>query len=194
MDDIDIANSDRFELLSTYMDGEASAAERKQVEQWLAADPKFRQIYHRLLTLQRTFQALPTPTSCPSAEQTTAQVMARVTRRSRLILWGLGTATAAAMVSAITNLFSGGGLLIPETAQSPAELDNNPTAAAISNLPETAQSPAEFGRSPNIGIQTLPTPLEPSALMLTLDRPPVEFPSAAAEEFSTVEVEAIDSE
>jgi anti-sigma factor RsiW len=159
MDDLDIVKRDRFELLSTYLDNEASVAERKQVEQWLITDPEFRQLYRHLLIVQRGFQALPTPPSTHTAEQTAQQVMARVTRRSRLILWGLSTATAAAMVSAMTSLFSGGSL-IPETAQSPTEFENNPSAAAISNLPVSTPS------------------LDPSALMLALDRPPVEFPMA----------------
>ena len=172
MDDIDAFKRDQFDLLSTYMDGEASAAERKQVEQWLTTDREFRSMYHRLLSLQRGFQALPTPPSFVSAEQTVEQVMARVNRRSKLILWGLGTATAAAMVSAVTSLFSG-GTLIPEIA-GPTGSGRNPTAAVINRQP-TQLSPVQ----PSPSVQPS---LEPSALMIALDRPPVDIPTPEPQE------------
>lgn len=31
---------DRFELLDAYHDGEVTAAEQRQIEQWLATDPE----------------------------------------------------------------------------------------------------------------------------------------------------------
>jgi hypothetical protein len=38
-------HGDRFELLSAYIDGEVTAAERKQVEEWLATDPTVQQLH-----------------------------------------------------------------------------------------------------------------------------------------------------
>ena len=40
---------ERFELLSAYMDGELTAEERKQVQQWLDSDPEFHELYKQLL-------------------------------------------------------------------------------------------------------------------------------------------------
>ena len=36
---------DRFELLSAYIDGEVTAAERGQIEQWLTTDPEVQCLY-----------------------------------------------------------------------------------------------------------------------------------------------------
>ncbi len=37
---MDMYQRDRFELLSAYLDGEVTAAERRQIEQWLATEPE----------------------------------------------------------------------------------------------------------------------------------------------------------
>ncbi|MEL6165322.1 MAG: zf-HC2 domain-containing protein, partial [Cyanobacteria bacterium J06628_3] len=42
---------DRFELLSAYLDGEVTAAERRQVEEWLANDSSVQNLHKRLLSL-----------------------------------------------------------------------------------------------------------------------------------------------
>uniref|UniRef100_A0ACD5GTL5 Anti-sigma factor family protein n=1 Tax=Desertifilum tharense IPPAS B-1220 TaxID=1781255 RepID=A0ACD5GTL5_9CYAN len=36
---LDMLKRDRFELLSAYLDGEVTASERQQVENWLDTDP-----------------------------------------------------------------------------------------------------------------------------------------------------------
>jgi len=43
---MDMLKRDRFELLSAYLDGEVTAAQRQQVEDWLGNDPEV-QLYAR---------------------------------------------------------------------------------------------------------------------------------------------------
>ncbi len=55
-----------FEQLSAYLDGELSAAEARQVEDWLARDPQARQLYSQLAALQAGLANLEVPTMSPS--------------------------------------------------------------------------------------------------------------------------------
>jgi hypothetical protein len=91
---------DRFELLSAYLDGEVTASERRQVESWLATDPKTQCLYSRLLTLRQGLQNLPIAKSEQSVEQFVDQVTARLDRQPRRWMWG-GLAVAAMLVGAI---------------------------------------------------------------------------------------------
>ena len=93
---------DRFELLSAYLDGEVTASERKQVEEWLSTDPSVQQLHTRLLKLRQAFRSIPVPAQ--SVETTVDQVMAKVDRRPRLRLVGGGAAIAAALMGAMTLL------------------------------------------------------------------------------------------
>ncbi|MCU0548626.1 MAG: Fis family transcriptional regulator [Leptolyngbya sp. Prado105] len=96
---------DRFELLSAYLDGEVTASERKQVEEWLATDPSIQQLHTRLLKLRQAFRSIPVPAPVQSVDKTVEQVMAKVDRRPKLrLVWG-GAAIAAAFMGAVT-LFS----------------------------------------------------------------------------------------
>ena len=58
----------RFELLSAYLDGEVSPAERQQVQQWLDTDPEIQQLYVKLLRLQQSVPRIPVPSSGSSSE------------------------------------------------------------------------------------------------------------------------------
>ena len=101
---MDMLKSDRFELLSAYLDGEVTAAERREVETWLEHDPETKRLYERLLNLRQGIGTLPVPTQEP-VEQTIQQVYQRIHRRSQrqAIVWG-GTAIAAVFVGAIATL------------------------------------------------------------------------------------------
>jgi anti-sigma factor RsiW len=101
---IDMMKRDRFELLSAYLDGEVTAAERRQVEEWLLTDASIQCLYTRLKKLRHNFQSLPTPTVSPSSEVICQQVFTRVNRRLRL-LWLCGTiAIAVGAIGAISSL------------------------------------------------------------------------------------------
>jgi anti-sigma factor RsiW len=89
---------DRFELLSAYLDGEASAAERQQVQSWLDSDLQTRELYQRLLELRRGWQNLATPTSNISANVLAGAVFARVDQRQKTRKkWLLAGGTIAAL-------------------------------------------------------------------------------------------------
>ncbi|MGK7872282.1 MAG: anti-sigma factor [Xenococcaceae cyanobacterium] len=118
---------DRFELLSAYLDGEVTAAERRQVQQWLDTDAKVQQLYMRLLRLRQHIQNIPIPRAEQSAQQISEQVFRRIDRRQRfrrVFLWG-GGAIAAVFVGAVSNLLPGAYLPDLRIAQpSPTSTDS----------------------------------------------------------------------
>ncbi|HEY9748164.1 MAG TPA: zf-HC2 domain-containing protein [Allocoleopsis sp.] len=147
---------DRFELLSAYLDGEVTAAERKQVEEWLATDPVVKRLYSRLLELRQGLQSMPVPAASQSVEQTVDAVFKRVNRRPKqLLLWG-GAAVAALFVGAVSGLLPGSNSFSPQFAQSPIEGSGT---AQNAQLP-----PAQAVNS--------------DALMIALDQPVVQIPKA----------------
>lgn len=155
MDDLDTCKRDRFELLSAYLDSEVTAAERKQVESWLATDPDMQCLYARLLKLRHRIQNMPIPVPQESVEKTLEQVLTRIDRRPRfrLVLGGLGAATAAVVIGALTSLIGSDRTLSP-VGQAP-----DPPSRSVART-----GPAES--------------TDPTALMVALDRPPVEIPGA----------------
>lgn len=89
---------DRFELLSAYLDGEVTAAERRQVEQWLDNDPVMQKLHDRLLSLRQGMQCLATaPVPMSNPEATVQQVMQRLERRPRRLAAVGGLTTVAAV-------------------------------------------------------------------------------------------------
>jgi anti-sigma factor RsiW len=103
---LDNLKRDRFELLSAYLDGEVTADERRQVEQWLATDPKVQRLHTRLLSLRQGLRTLPVPPSEQPIEQVTVQVMSRLERRpKRTAMWG-GLAVAALFIGAVMGTLS----------------------------------------------------------------------------------------
>lgn len=100
---------DRFELLSAYLDGEVTAAERREVEAWLASDATAAQLHTRLLKLRRGFQALPTPAPSQPVEMAITQVFKKIDQRPRLtvLLGGAGAAAAAVLVAAVYGVVPG---------------------------------------------------------------------------------------
>ncbi|MFB8796055.1 MAG: zf-HC2 domain-containing protein [Microcoleus sp.] len=109
---------DRFELLSAYLDGEVTAAERRQVDEWLANDPVTKRLYSRLLSMQQSFQSMPVPKSEQSAQELVAKVLQRVERKpKRVMVWG-GCAIAALLVAVVSGVAGGRQLFAPQFAQS----------------------------------------------------------------------------
>lgn len=109
---------DRFELLSAYLDGEVTAAERKVVEAWLANDPAVQRLYSRLLKLRHGLQNMPVPAATQTAEQTAHQVFDRLERKPKLsLVWG-GAAIAALFVGALaSNILPGSQPSAPQLAK-----------------------------------------------------------------------------
>jgi anti-sigma factor RsiW len=119
---IDALQRDRFELLSAYLDGEVSAEERRQVEQWLLDDPSVQQLHTRLIALRQAFQAMPVPVSDQPVDHTIANVFEQVDRRSRFRwIWGGAVAAAAVALGVVVSSLSGDRGFVPQVAQSPQQ-------------------------------------------------------------------------
>ncbi len=163
MDKIDTLKNDRFELLSAYIDHEVSTDERKQVEKWLTSDPEFYTAYKSLLTLQRSCQSIPTPSAAP-VDQTIDRVFERIDARRRLPLWStLAAAAVAGTVGAIAGAWNGGPLS-PQFAANQDSSIQSPVVASV-NPPSTVELPSQ-------------ETVEPSALMIAIEHPPVDLPAA----------------
>lgn len=103
IDVINMLKRDRFELLSAYLDGEVTAAERRQVEDWLANEPEVQRLYTRLLKLRQELRTLPVP-PVESVEQTIQHVFRRINRRVHLTIICGGTAIAALFIGAVSGI------------------------------------------------------------------------------------------
>lgn len=149
---------DRFELLSAYLDGEVTAAERRQVDEWLANDPVTKRLYSRLLGMQQSFQSMPVPGSEQSAQELAAKVLQRVERKpKRMVVWG-GCA-AALLVAVVSGVAGGRQLFAPQFAQSPVNSDSDGLVVALNE--------------PLVEI------VNPNDLMLGVNTPVVEIPKSA---------------
>jgi anti-sigma factor RsiW len=147
----DMVKRDRFELLSAYLDGEVTAVERKQVEEWLANDASVKCLYARLLNLRQGLRTMPVPASEQPIEQTVQQVMARLRRRAQL-KWAFGgAAVAACIIGSLAGIIPGGEIKTLQLAQQRIE--------SAQNTPESAAVPA-------------------SRLEVALNNPPLPIPKA----------------
>ncbi|MEA5502527.1 transcriptional regulator [Halotia wernerae UHCC 0503] len=149
---MDMVKRDRFELLSAYLDGEVTAAESRQVEEWLDNDASVQCLYARLLKLRQGLQTLPVPAAQQPPEARVQQVMARLHRRSRLAWLFGGAAVAACVIGTVSGLLPGGGSRTLQLAQKPKAESTQATTTPV--------SPA-------------------SPLMVTLNNPVIEIPKAA---------------
>jgi anti-sigma factor RsiW len=101
-----LSSNERFELLSAYLDGEVTAAERQQVEQLLDSDVQMRQMYQRLSGLHQGMSQMSAPTET-DVEALIDNVFEKVDRRSRFrLIVGGSLAAAAAAVAAVTGVMS----------------------------------------------------------------------------------------
>lgn len=168
MDNLTPLMSERFELLSAYLDGEVSPAERKQVEAWLSSDAELQQTYRKMLTLQSGFKSMPVEAGVMPTDQFVDQVMKRLDRRPRLWVWGgLGAATAI-VVGAFSGLMGNQGVF--EMAQKhPSTIESPQTALSTSSHNKVASNHNGAAESN-----------DPTALMIALDRPPVVIPAVPA--------------
>jgi anti-sigma factor RsiW len=155
--------SEKFELLSAYLDGEVSPAERKQVEDWLASDVELKQTYQQMLALQGGLKTMPVAPSTLPTEQLVSQVMKRLDRQQshRWILGGLGAA-AAILVGAMSGLLTGNQ---PGTLQMAQQPKSQSSSVVIPQPTASATVAMQTGESVNA-----------RALMIVLERPPVEIP------------------
>ncbi len=135
---------DRFELLSAYLDGEVTAPEKRQVEEWLDNDAETQRLYARLLTLRQNFQTLPVPPAEQSVEQTIHQVFGKIEKRRqhRSLRWG-GAAVAAVMIAALSTVVPGRQVLQMAEVSSPASTEEKLLVALNTPLVELPESTPE---------------------------------------------------
>lgn len=120
--EMDSLQRDRFELLSAFIDGEVTAAERKQVQHLLATDPQMQRLHSRLMMLRQGLQKLPVPAPETNSQETAKQVFTRIDRRRirKAVAWG-GAAIAAVFVGSLSGIFTGSQPLGTNFAQSPQQ-------------------------------------------------------------------------
>jgi anti-sigma factor RsiW len=159
MDKLTSPISERFELLSAYLDGEVSSSERKQVEQWLADDPDLKQTYRQMLALQEGWRSSPAVAPSMPTEQLFDRVMARLDRKPKIWVWGGIGAAAAIAVGAFSGLMPGNQGWVFRTVKAP-ELQRK-----IALPPAPVQPPDSTAIA-----------MRSNELMLVLDRPPVDIP------------------
>jgi anti-sigma factor RsiW len=160
--------SEKFELLSAYLDGEVSPNERKQVEAWLASDPEFQHTYQQMLSLQGSLKSMPVVAPSMPTEELVSQVMARLDRRSKPKLWvwgGLGAA-AVLLIGAVSGLLTGGNQT--GSLQMAQQSKSQPQA---NELPQPSV--------PTVALRSEES-INPKALMIVLERPPVTIPFVPA--------------
>ncbi|NEO86783.1 MAG: hypothetical protein F6J87_21375 [Spirulina sp. SIO3F2] len=152
---------DRFELVSAYLDGEVSATQRQQVQQWLDSEPEVQRLHQNLLRLRQSLQTLPVPEPSYDAEDLIAGVFAAEEQRQHRHWWLWGGSVIAAAVGAGALVLGSGGLQ-PRLVQQ-VEPERDKLMIAV-NQP-VVEIPAVAGSNPEAN------------LMLPLNRPAVEIPA-----------------
>lgn len=98
-----------FELISAYLDGELSPAEKAQVQSWIDLDPELKAVYTRMLTVQSQMQTLEIPECDRSVTEITNNVFQSLDRRrQRRVFLGAG-AIAASVVAGVVGSLAGSG-------------------------------------------------------------------------------------
>ena len=138
---------DRFELLSAYLDSEVTAAERQQVESWLACDAEVQGLYARLLSLRSGLQNMPVPAQEPVG-QTVQKVFARLDRRPKLaVLWGGAAAVAAMLIAAVSGVFPGEQSFAPQVATNSSKTQEQRLMIALNDpivpMPKPSATPRD---------------------------------------------------
>jgi len=147
---------DRFELLSAYLDGEVTAAERRQVEEWLTNDAAMKRLYSRLLMMQQSFQAMPVPAAEQSAQELTRKVLQRVERKPKQTwIWG-GGAIAALLIAVVSGVGGGRQLFAPQFARSPVPAESDGLIVALNEPLVEIVNPNDLMVGVNAPIMDIP--------------------------------------
>ncbi|MGB3405137.1 MAG: zf-HC2 domain-containing protein [Microcoleaceae cyanobacterium] len=105
---VDRDQSEKYELLSAYLDGEVTPEERHQVEQWMANDPQFKAMYFEWLQVRSQWRSMPIPQSTIAPDELAEQVVKQFHRRTRKTLVWKGAAVASVLMAAISGWMYGG--------------------------------------------------------------------------------------
>ncbi len=147
---------DRFELLSAYIDGEVTAVERRQVEEWLTNDPTTKRLYSRLMMMQQGFQSMPVSAAEQSAQELAAKVLQRVERKTKRT-WVLGGgAIAALLIAAVSGVAGGRQLFAPQFAASPVPAESDGLIVALNEPVMEIVNPNDLMLGVNAPVMDIP--------------------------------------
>jgi anti-sigma factor RsiW len=119
---LDDFNLDDFELLSAYLDGELTPAEKKHVQHLLDSDPNTKKVYLELLTMQRQMQNLVIPPSTISSKELSENVFEQIDksqRQRKTLVWG--SAVVAACLATLSGIVPGINTSAWKMAHSPSK-------------------------------------------------------------------------
>jgi anti-sigma factor RsiW len=121
--------AEQFELLSAYIDDEATPSERYEVEALLESDEAFAQQYRQMLRIQTSLPAMSVPSTRQSPEALAAAVFAEIDRprKRKLAIFGSG-AIAAGLLSVVAGL---SGLIGGSDSQPQFAKGNAPAAIMV---------------------------------------------------------------
>ncbi len=100
---MDVHNRDRFELLNAYLDGEVTAAERRQIDDWLTTDSEVQCLYARALELRQKWQIMSPLAQQPIASEVEQIFLCRKKKTKRAVLWK-AILLAAVLLSALSGV------------------------------------------------------------------------------------------
>lgn len=127
---------DRFDLLSAYLDGEVTTAERQQVQYWLETDEQFQRQYRQCLRLHQGLTHLPPPAVSALPSALSDQLFRKLDRQRHQRHWAI--AGGLALLALATTLFSqlngADTFFAPKLAQkfsTPAQLKPEPLMLAL---------------------------------------------------------------
>ncbi|MEG3846745.1 zf-HC2 domain-containing protein [Microcoleus sp. herbarium19] len=147
---------DRFELLSAYLDGEVTAAERRQVEEWLTNDPVTKRLYSRLLMMQQGFRSMPVPAAEQSAQELAAKVLQRVERKPIRTLVVAGGAIAALLIAVVSGVALGRGQFAPQFAGGPVPAESDGLIVALNEPLVEIVNPNDLMLGVNAPVMDIP--------------------------------------
>jgi anti-sigma factor RsiW len=149
--------SNCFELLSAYIDNELTPSERDQVQGWLDQEPKIKNIYTRLLTLQGQMRNSQVPEGEKSATELSARIFQKIDRsriHQRRLIWG-GSAIAATFIAAISGIIPGIGsssLEMADSSRSNLAISDSIMVAVAVNKPAVKIPKAAVGYSNQVKV------------------------------------------
>lgn len=149
--------SDCFELLSAYIDNELTPSERDKVQGWLDQEPKIKNIYTRLLTLQGQMRNSLAPPSEKSVTELSTGVFQKIDRtrvNQRRLIWAC-SAIAATFLAAISGIIPGIGsssLKMADSSRSDLAMSDSIMVAVAVNQPAIKIPKAAIGYSKQIKV------------------------------------------
>ncbi|MGB7427119.1 MAG: zf-HC2 domain-containing protein [Microcoleaceae cyanobacterium] len=100
--------SQQYELLSAYLDGEVTPAERRLVEEWMVNDPQFKAMYFQWLQIRSEWRSMPIPKLAIAPQQLSEQIIKQSQRKTQRTVVLSGAALTAVIIAAISAGLPGG--------------------------------------------------------------------------------------